>query len=123
MAETSSSSNTRILDKSIGLNTLIPIIIFSIGYSANWNTRNNIIPSNSNAKNSQMRMAMPRPFALSRVSHALRNARAVNTIVLNIPAMMRCKPDTLKAKISIGIPAPTINASKREMESPVKILI
>jgi len=85
ITETSKCNNINIRDKVIGFKAVIPTIIFSIGYSENWNIKKNTIPSNIKEKNNHSIIEIPIPLALSRVKIELKNAMATNTMEIKQP--------------------------------------
>ena len=68
-------------------------------------------------------MAIPIPFALSRVKMELKNARAVKIAVIKQPLMSIITPTLSGELINKGIPAPTKKASIMEKQSPRNKLI
>ena len=68
-------------------------------------------------------IAIPIPFALSRVKIELKKANAVNIVVIKHPLTNIITPMLSGELINNGIPAPTKNASIIEKESPRNKLI
>ena len=96
----------------------MPTIMFSIGYSANWNSKNKTIPSNNNAKYNQIIIAKPIPFALSRVKIELKKAKATKIMEIRHPLSNIIKPILSGELISNGIPAPIKNAKTIAVDNP-----
>lgn len=118
IAETSKCKRICIRAKSIGLKAVIPTIMFSIGYSANWKSKNKTIPSNNNAKYNQIIMAKPIPFALSRVKIELKNANATKMTEIKQPLSNIIKPILSGELTNNGIPAPIKNAKTIAVDNP-----
>ncbi len=68
-------------------------------------------------------MAIPIPFALSRVIIELKNAKAVKITVIKQPLTSIITPMLSGELINNGIPAPTKNAKIIDSESPRNKLI
>ena len=92
--------------------------MFSIGYSANWKSKNKTIPSNSKAKYSQIIIAKPIPFALSRVKIELKKAKATKIMEIKQPLSNIIMPTLSGELTNNGIPAPIKKAKTIAVDNP-----
>ncbi len=74
------------------------------------------------AKNSQMKMEIPIPLALSRLKIAESIAKEVKMMERKIPIIISENPVSIDEYSKIGIPQPIKNAKIKAPESPIKML-